>query len=778
MIRFNLKLAIRNLLKSKFYSILIIGGFSIGFAACILIGLYYYSEHSVNKGFANYKQIYRLYDEEDKECKLDYEMFPVLTENYPEIEQACPIDYHGGFEFSIVDEQEHVDTRVDNIISTNNNFFTLFNPHVISSLSNTPFSGNESVVITETVGKRMYGDKNPIGQQITIFNTFKATITAVIEDIPENSSFKAEVILNSENENFRLSRNCNNGNCINLTNHYIQLRNDVDVNQFAERLNQTIGNYGFNQKKLELQNLADIYLSSFLVDDTHFKGNSKMLTIFLFIAILILVLSSINYLNYVVSVQYSKLKETGINKTVGAGWKQLVSYSVTEVATGILASVIISVLLTILLLPTTNVLFGKQLHVESLGLLKLLPVFVGIVLIIILVNSLAPIYLISRFNITDFLSGLRKRGGKQISKQVTLTFQLTASIVLIAIVLVIFKQLSFVKHYDLGFNQEMLVRINLPFTNPNLKTLNQETQKLTFVKNSTLSFGCPGMINNTMGSNTGENSFMLDCIFIGDDYLNTMGIELLEGRPLLDGDKGKACIINEAAYKQYGWGNLEGKRFNNAKEGGYKVVGLAKDFHVKSLHQKINPAVLVYDSYRGKYNVLSVRLAPGSVSEQMKQIRKIWDKIIPDETMNFTFYDDQFQAMYVKEEKLAKSISFFSFIALALTCMGILGQIFLISLNRTKEIGVRKVNGAKVSEILTMLNKDFVKWVAIAFVIATPVAYYAMNKWLENFAYKTNLSWWIFALAGLLALGIALLTVSWQSWRAATRNPVEALRYE
>ncbi len=778
MIRFNLKLAIRNLLKSKFYSILIIGGFSIGFAACILIGLYYYSEHSVNKGFANYKQIYRLYDEEDKECKLDYEMFPVLTENYPEIEQACPIDYHGGFEFSIVDEQEHVDTRVDNIISTNNNFFTLFNPHVISSLSNTPFSGNESIVITETVAKRMYGDKNPIGQQITIFNTFKATITAVIEDIPENSSFKAEVILNSENENFRLSRNCNNGNCINLTNHYIQLRNDADVNQFAERLNQTIGNYGFNQKKLELQNLADIYLSSFLVDDTHFKGNSKMLTIFLFIAILILVLSSINYLNYVVSVQYSKLKETGINKTVGAGWKQLVSYSVAEVATGILASVIISVLLTILLLPITNVLFGKQLHVESLGLLKLLPVFVGIVLIIILVNSLAPIYLISRFNITDFLSGLRKRGGKQISKQVTLTFQLTASIVLIAIVLVIFKQLSFVKHYDLGFNQEMLVRINLPFTNPNLKTLNQETQKLTFVKNSTLSFGCPGMINNTMGSNTGENSFMLDCIFIGDDYLNTMGVELLEGRPLLDGDKGKACIINEAAYKQYGWGNLEGKRFNNAKEGGYKVVGLAKDFHVKSLHQKINPAVLVYDSYRGKYNVLSVRLAPGSVSEQMKQIRKIWDKIIPDETMNFTFYDDQFQAMYVKEEKLAKSISFFSFIALALTCMGILGQIFLISLNRTKEIGVRKVNGAKVSEILTMLNKDFVKWVAIAFVIATPVAYYAMNKWLENFAYKTNLSWWIFALAGAMALGIALLTVSWQSWRAATRNPVEALRYE
>lgn len=208
------------------------------------------------------------------------------------------------------------------------------------------------------------------------------------------------------------------------------------------------------------------------------------------------------------------------------------------------------------------------------------------------------------------------------------------------------------------------------------------------------------------------------------------------------------------------------------------MVGLAKNFHVKSLHQTIEPAVLLYDTQKGQYNVLSARLAAGNISQQIKQIREVWDKLIPDETMNLTFYNDQFQAMYVKEEKLAKSIAFFSFIAIVLTCMGILGQIFLISLTRTKEIGIRKVNGARISEILTMLNKDFIRWVAIAFVIATPIAWFAMNKWLESFAYKTNLSWWIFALAGLLALGIALLTVSFQSYKAATRNPIESLRYE
>ncbi|MCG6189789.1 ABC transporter permease [Maribellus maritimus] len=774
----NLKLAIRSLLKNKFYSILIIGGFSIGFASCILIGLYYNSEHSVNKDFANYKQIYRLYDKGEKDFDLDYELFPVLAENYPEIEIACPVNYLSGFEISVVDKQTHTDTRVDNIISTNNNFFQIFQPQIISSLSAELFSGHNSVVITETVAKRMYGDKNPVGQSLTIFNYLEATITGVIKELPENSTFKAEILLNSENEDFRLSKTCNNGICVFLTHHFLLLRKGTEVNKFSARLQQTINNYDFELKDPELQNLSAIYLSSLSQYDTHSKGNSKMLTIFLFIGVLILALSSINYLNYVVSIQYSKLKETGINKTVGAGWKQLVAYLVTEVAIGILISVIFSFLLAILLLPATGVLFGKQLHIHSLDFLKILPFFMGIVFIIILVNSLAPVYLVSRFNITDFLSGSRKRRGKQISKQVTLIFQLTASIALIAIVMVIFKQLSYIKHFDLGFNEERLVKIDLPFNNPNLTVLKQQTGKLSFAKSSTLSFGCPGMVNNTMGSNTGENSFDINCIFIDDDFVRTMGIELLEGRQFLDGDKGKACIINEEAYKQYGWENLEGKRFNNRIKGGYEVVGLAKNFNVKSLHQNIEPAVLLYDTQKGQYNVLSVRLAAGNTGQQIKQIRNIWDKLIPDETMNVTFYDDQFQAMYVKEEKLAKSITFFSFIAIALTCMGILGQILLSSLTRTKEIGIRKVNGAKVSEILAMLNKDFVRWVIVAFVIASPIVYFAMNKWLENFAYKTSLSWWIFALAGLLALGIALLTVSWQSWRAATRNPVEALRYE
>jgi putative ABC transport system permease protein len=774
MISFNTKLALRNLIKNKVYSFLIIGGFSIGFAACILIGLYYFSEHSVNRNFSHYNQIYRLYDETNESYQIDYELYSKLQNDYPEIRQACPMGYLSGMEFTVKDEQSNSNIRISELISTNNSIFTLFEPEVTKMLGATPFEGRESAIISESVARRLFGNENALGRKIIIHQMFSATVTAVIKELPENSSFKAEILLNSDNESFRIFQSTKNGRRIYVTNHFLLVRNDADIKKLTATINTAIS----DGETFALQNLADIYLSPATANDMHARGNRKMLTIFLFIALLIVVLSSINYFNYIITIQYSKLKITGIKKTIGASTRYLFSAIITEVTVGVLLSLMISLLIVFLLLPYSEVLFGKELLPLQAGVVKLIPVLLAIIIVVILVNSIAPVYLLSRFNVTEFLSGLQKKGGKQLGKQAMLTFQITVSVALIAVVLIIFKQLEFVKNHDLGFNKELLVRIDLPFNHPNLATLKKETEKFPFVKNSTLSFGCPGMINNRMGSNTGEKSFMLDCIYIDENFLQTMDIELLEGSQLMKGDFGKVCFINEEAFEKFGWDNLENRKYNSGREGGYEVVGVVKDFHVKSLHQKISPTALLYDLQNGEYNVLSVRLAPGKTGQYIEQIREVWGKVIPDETMNFTFYDDQFQMMYEKEERLAKSITFFSIVAIVLTCMGILGQIYLVSLSRIKEIGIRKVNGARTFEILTMLNKDFVKWVGFAFVIATPIAYFAMHKWLANFAYKTTLSWWIFALAGLLALGIALLTVSWQSWRAATRNPVEALRYE
>ncbi|MFV0590641.1 MAG: ABC transporter permease [Draconibacterium sp.] len=773
MIRFKIKLAIRNLLKNKLYSALIIGGFAIGFTAFILIGLYVNAEHNVDTHFPGYRNIYRVYDAKQERGTLDFELYPVFKKQYPEISDACPMEYSSNFQFIIKDAESSDYTRINYSICTTNDFFGIFSAEIIASLSDKPFRDINSAVLTESVAKRLYGDKNPLGRTIEQ-EFFSATVTAVIKDLPENSSFKAELLLNAENENYRFTRECNNGICIYPTEHFILLKNSVEPALFAQKLNASINGFNSNTDSLALQNVADIYLST-RVKGSHEKGNSKMLAVFLSVAVLIILLSSINYLNYSISMQYAKMKEIGINKTNGAGKAQLVLDSLIEVSLGIVISVFLSVVFSRLLLPYSEILFGRDILISSVNFSQLLPILAGTIFGIILLNSLAPIYVLSRFNITDFLSGGKRKTGKQFVKQAMLTFQLTVSIALIAVVMFIFKQLEYVKYHDLGFEEEHLVRLELPylFSRPDL--IKSETAKLPFVSGSTLSDGYPGWIKLYMGSGLGDHHFMVQCIHVSDDYLKTMGIHLLDGRDFLPGDKNKSCIMNEQALKQYGWDNIEDKEYNNGD--GYQVVGMVKDFNVQSLHAGIAPVALIYDPSH-KFNTLSLRLTPGNVGAQIEEIRKVWKEILPGEPMEFTFYNDQFQSMYRKEEKLVKSIFFFSLIAIVLTGMGILGQIYLTSLNRTKEIGVRKVNGAKVSEILAMLNRDFVKWVAIAFVIATPIAYYAMHKWLENFAYKTTLSWWIFALAGLLALGIALLTVSWQSWRAATRNPVEALRYE
>ncbi|HPG32729.1 MAG TPA: ABC transporter permease [Lentimicrobium sp.] len=778
MILYYLKLAIRNLLKNKWYSFLVLGGFSIGFAACILIGLFYNNEVSVNKNFANHLDIYRLYDVKMNRCNLNWDLFPVLTTGYAAVEDACPLEYENGMKMTVKNEQTHVYTEIQDLLTTTNNFFSIFSVRMLEMSADKPFDGKESVVISKTTAEKLFGKENPLGQRINVHNFFSGTVTGIFDELPPNSSFRADVILNSENQEFRMSNTCNDGKCYNPANMFVMLKSGTEPGNLAMELNNSDALSALDVDSLAMQKLDDIYLSELTVKSRHAKGNPALLKIFLAIAALILLLSSINYVGYSISMQYAKLKDTGINKTNGAGWKDLIGYTFTEVTFGIIISLVLAVFITLLALPYTGSLFGKVLHTDWYDWLSVAPVFMTAVGVVILINSLAPIYVLSKFRITEFLSGFReKHNRKQFGKQAMLTFQLTASVALIAVVLIIFKQLSFAKHSDLGFDRELLLRIDIPFMFQQTNTVRQEIDKLPSVRGTSLSSGCPGMINNRYGSNTGEKSFDINCIPVGDNYIETMGFEILKGRDFLDSDLNKACLINEEALKQYGWDSFEGERFNIGQEGGFEVIGILKDFKFESYHNTVEPLALIFDG--GLYsNVLSVRLAPGNAGQDIEQIRRIWESIAPYEPFSFIFYDDLFQSMYDKEEKLAGSITFFSLIAIVLTCMGILVQIFMICLNRVKEIGIRKINGARISEVMVMLNRDFVKWVAIAFVIATPIAYYAMRKWLENFAYRTDLSWWIFALAGLLALGIAMLTVSWQSWKAATRNPVEALRYE
>lgn len=778
MVYLNLILAFRNLMKNRVYSFLIIGGFALGFAACILIGLFYHTETTVNNDFLNHKQIFRLYDVKKNRCNINWDLHPVLVNDLTAVENACPLDYNISDDMTIKDEQTNTSAEFTHLLTTTENFFSIFSVELTESLSGKPFAGRESISVSTMLAKSLFGTQNPLGRQVNIGNYFFGTVTSVFKELPVNSSFSADLILNSENEKFRVSSTNVNGFRYNPTNHFVQLRKGINPDDFINELNSTGKTKTLDIDSLSLQRLDDIYLSELTVKSRHAKGNPFLLKIFLAIAALILLLSSINYLNYSVSMHYAKLRETGIKKTFGAGWKELVSYAFTEVILGMMIALLLAVAITDFTLPYSEKLFGKAMYINWSDLLAVAPVFLIVVCVVVLVNSLAPIYILSRFNIIESLSGFKgNTSKKQIWKKILLTFQLTVSIALIAVVIIIFRQLHFVKHSDSGFDRELLLRINIPYRFQQTDALRKELDNLAFVTGTSLSSGCPGMINHRMDSDFEGKSLTFNCIYVGDNYLNTMEMELLEGRDFLDGDLNKSCLINEEAFKQYGWDSIEGKRYNNGQEGGFEIVGKIKDFKFESYHNTVEPLVLLYSGI-DYWNVLSVRLAPGNTGQQLDQISKIWKSISPFEPFSYIFYDDFFQSFYEKEEKLASSITFFALIAITLTCMGILGQIFMICLGKVKEIGIRKINGATISEVLLMLNSNFIFWFLIAFIIASPVALYIGNRWLRNFAYQTSLNWWIFILAGLMALIIILLTVSWQSWRAATRNPVEALRYE
>lgn len=773
----NLRLAIRNLLRNKVYSFLIIGGFAIGFAAFIMIGLFYRSETTVNNGFEEHSRIYRLYDVKMNRCNLNWDLFPVLASDYAAVEYACPLDYQD-MQLTIKDEQTGKIVVANYLATSTNDFFSVFSVELEESISGIPFNELESIGISRQLATSLFGDQNPLGARINVGNYFFGTVSCVFKEFPDNSSFRADVILNSENKDFRTNSTTVNEMRYNPTNHFIRLNDGTSPENFISELNKSATLKSLDVDSLALQSLDDIYLSELTIKSRHSKGNPVLLKILMAVAALILFLSSINYLNYSVSMQYAKLREVGIKNSFGADRKNLVAYIIVEVTLGIIISLLFALLLTDQALSYSQFLFGKELNITWLDWLAVLPVFLGVIVFVILLNSLAPIYLLSKFKISEFLSGAcEKNKGKQAWKKVLLTFQLTVSTALIAIVLIIFKQMNYVNNSDTGFTREQLVKIDIPYNFPKTSALQQEIQKLSFVENTTVSAGCPGMINHKYGYTEWENSLDINCIYVGDDFLTTMDLDLLKGRDFLPGDINKCCLINEQALKSLGWKDFNGEKLQIVNAEGFEVIGVIRDFKFESFHQAVEPlALLMTGAADG--NVLSVRVSPGNTVQQIDLLKQTWKTVSPDEPLSFMFYDDFFQHMYLKEKKLASTITFFSLIAIVLTCMGLLGQIFMISMTRVKEIGVRKINGASVSGILFLLNKDLIKMVAVSFVVSTPVAWFITDKWLENFAYSINLNWWTFLIAGLISLIITLITVSWLSWRAATKNPVEALRYE
>lgn len=758
-----------------------ITGFAFGFAVCIVIALYAYNEYTVDHCYPNYSRVFRLVNEKEKTCMIDYKLNQIILDDNPEIEISCPVSTNIEFEFNIKSENQCVKTK--GLLATNNDFFRFFSLHVLKSLSSKPFSEKTTAIITESLAKKLFkDDEDPLGKSINVFNYIDATISAVVEDFPVNSSIKATVLLNAENSKYILSMYCDNGICFNPVNHYFLLNETADPVAFASKLNKNINKYKFAIDSIGLQPLRDVYLDTSIKDNENLIGSRNLILILIGIGVLIMLLSTINYMNYNLSLQYAKLREIGIKRINGAKFHNLAGYFFTDVSVGIIISIDLALILVAILIPEVNNLLEKQLSLDVLLTPQMILLSAIVVTLIIIINTIVPLYILSRFNVSTFFAGKKQEKGRMVGRSILTILQFSIAIALLSCIFIIEKQLSYAQNADLGFNKEHLLNLILPGKCKQQQLLKQEINKLPFVMNSSLSRGVPG--NITLGMGNGDStikSFNLACLYVDHDFLKTMNIELIAGRWFLNGDLGKSCVMNQEAIKQYEWQYFNGKRYNNGQEGGFEVVGVIKDFHVTSFHEKIEPTCILSCPPKwleSEFQNLNVRITPGDVSGKIKQIEKVWEKIIPDDPMDFIFYDTMFDAMYRKEKLLAKIIMIFSLISVLLSCMGVLGQISQSCINRTKEIGIRKVTGASTWIIIRMLNVDFVKLILIAFVVATPLSYYIMNKWLQNFAYKTSMSWWIFALAGVVILTISIITVTWHSWQIASRNPVEALRYE
>ncbi len=788
-----LKLAFRNIFRNKFYSLINILGFSIGIATTLFIFLFVHYETGFDSFHKEGNAIYRVtcgYKMKGQENNMGFAWHPVapdLMSEIPGIGDFCRISA-GNMGKMYFNKQIQ---KIDKISFADANLFNFFDFELIAGDPNTALDSPDKLVISQSQAQKIFGSINPLGQSL-MFDQKLFMVAGIFNDLPKNSHIQSDIFISikhveQDKETYWLGWA---GGMTFLS--YLKLENGVEAARVEEkfddflyeRYNKAGEKSGFSLF-LGLQNIRDIHLnSSHLQYDCESNRNKVSLYIVSSICLLILVLAIINYITFYIAQKAGRKKEIGILKIHGAEKYKLAFHTFTEVALISLFAAIVSIGFLKIFLPLLNSYLKTSVSISgnlilTFGFLLTTVLFLSLVVTIISNSNLLKLNVVN--SLRDALVG----GSTQhISQNMMLAIQFCVVIFLIAAGLVITRQNRFLLNQELGFNKENILSVStdFEFKNDEMATFKEELKRLPEIQVASLS-------SQPIGNGLTQNGYffernsdiqMFNVLYTDADFLACFDVELTSGRNFKEdsGLEDNTILVNQKLVEHAGWDEPLHQKIFRGKP--LEVIGTINDFNFASLEQHIKPMLVLanpaFDGWR--FMNVNIRYQTNDIRSLMKKIAGLWEKRFPNTPYEITFLDDQLARNYESLSAQQKIVALFSSLAIFIACMGLFGLTLLVTKQRTKEIGIRKVNGAKVTEILAMLNKDFLKWIAIAFVIACPLAYYAMFKWLENFAYKTTLSWWIFALAGVLALGIALLTVSWQSWRAATRNPVEALRYE
>lgn len=780
MFRNYLKTTLRNLLQYKTYTIINIAGFAIGITCCILLLLFVYDEITYDTFHKNVERLFRVIRiDSDLTGKLDKiaitppPLAPALIENFPEIDLSVRLKMFGG-RFKI-----NGSVQFEGFLFCDSDFFEMFSFPFVSGNPKTALIEPRSLVISQEKAVQYFSDNDPIGKTIMMEHgakSFEFTVTGVIDEIPKNSSLRFDMLMPMAMVKDILGENYLNNWKINDVITYIQLKQPEDAKIIQTKFHQFIEKHFQNPPKgLELQSILKIYLSPEVKGGIEAVSNPLYSWILSGIAILILLLACINFMNLSTGQMTGRTKEVGIRKTVGATRSQVIMQFLVESILMSCLALFVGFCLAVQFLPVFNELSAKAFSISDIYNWTYLLSIVGLVLVTGLLTGLYPAFLLSSFHPVDILRNTFKFSGSNLFSKVLIIFQFSASMFLIAFTLIMIRQLNFLKDKDLGYHGEQIVVVPISHEAYDIyKNEILQYQGVIDVSNGMGPFGS-GLL--TVNMNLQGRDFWTRVYSCDYNFMYVMGIEIINGRSFQkdrQSDK-QAAIVNEAFIKETGLIDPIGKNLPSFQGlNNPTIIGVVKDFHFRSLHHHIEPLCLYWQLSWAAF----IKIRPEEMSKTIAFLRKKWQELCPHEVFDYYFLDEYVDRLYDKEEKWSKITGIASVLANIVASIGLYGVTLLAVVRRTKEIGIRRIFGATAWKISALLSRDSIKLVLVASLIAWPIAYYAIQKWLQNFAYHNRIDIWPFLLACSIVTFFALAAMSIQTIKASNANPANSLRYE
>jgi len=799
MLKNYIKITLRNIKRNKVFSFINIAGLAIGMACCILIVNYIVFESSYDRFHKNAAQIYRvntLLEIGGRGGNLASTNHPIgdyLKDNYSEVINSAKFRrYKYGQTLIEYEENKFFENR---IYYADNSAFDVFTYPMLIGDPKTALKSPHSIVLTESYAIKYFGEDYPIGKILRLDNSEDYKVTGVIKDIPRNTHFPINMLLSFES--FYLSNPQLKGKWVGdfEVHTFVLLRENFNYTELETKLPAIVEKQlGILVKvvggKVEysMQPLTDIHLHSDLLNEPTGQSDISYIYGFSAIALFILLIACFNFMNLSTARSGKRANEVGMRKVLGASKTKLIYQFLGESLILSTFAYFIAAGLAELSLPIIRSLTSVELNIFFTDISLFILISVGFVFVVGIVAGSYPAFFLSSFKPVSILKGKLRTGPTSYRfRSILVVFQFAISVFLFIGTIIILNQISFMKNRNLGFDKEHLVFIQIfdDSIQSSTETVKQELKKIPGVFHTSAVSHVPGhgaMHNGYVPEGFAyEESLMMGRISADSDFITTFGIELVSGRnfsPEFSTDKKNAILINEVAVKEIGWENPLGKQITELVEIEVPktVIGVVRDFHTDTLHNPLDPICI--DQNPDNYSYIAVRLGPGNISETMSLLEEKWKELDSTGTFDYAFLEDSILGQYRAEERLSEIFTYFSILAIFIACLGLFGLASFTAEQKTKEIGIRKVLGAPVSGIVLLLSKEFTKWVVAANLLAWPIAYFLMQKWLQNFAFRISIGIGSFLFAASLALLIALITVSYQSLKAALANPIESLRYE